>query len=73
MSHPTSGKSVKAWRRNRAIPRKAKLAAVTTMGLSFGITLWVAASSLLVTSAIGTGMMSCALFIVTRHRHSSAS
>nr|WP_245312454.1 DUF454 family protein [Rhizobium sp. R693] len=32
LSHPTLGKSVKAWRRNRAIPRKAKLAAVTTMG-----------------------------------------
>ncbi|WP_431324584.1 YbaN family protein [Rhizobium sp. YTU87027] len=66
LSHPTLGKPIKAWRRNRAIPFKAKLAAVTSMGLSFGIILWVAAPNLLVTSVIATVMMPCALFIVTR-------
>ena len=66
LSHPTWGKPIEAWRRNRAIPLKGKLAAITSMGLSFGIVLWVAAPSLLVTSVLGSVVMSCALFVVTR-------
>lgn len=43
--HPRLGRSLRAWRRDRAVPRRAKVLAIATMTASFvWVTLFVAES-----------------------------
>jgi uncharacterized protein len=65
LTHPKLGPSIVAWRQNGAIPRKAKILALSCMAISFAIVLIVHASTLGVwISAIVLG--ASALFVATR-------
>jgi uncharacterized membrane protein YbaN (DUF454 family) len=63
--HPRFGPLLTAWRDQRAIPRHAKIYALTTIALSFALILWLTESRILpvVLAAI---MGSVALYIATR-------
>lgn len=64
-SHPRFGPLLEAWRRHRAIPRRAKILAVASLGASLGIAAvagapaWALAVQALVLSGVG-------LYLVTR-------
>ena len=63
--HPRFGPLLTAWRDQRAIPRHAKIYALTTIALSYALILWLTESRILpvVLAAI---MGSVALYIATR-------
>ncbi|PDS40588.1 hypothetical protein CO662_34410 [Rhizobium anhuiense] len=65
LSHPTFGRPIKSWRERRAIPVRAKAAAVVTMILSFLVLVWFAPGPLPLT-IVGAIMTVCAAFIVSR-------
>ncbi|EIM25250.1 YbaN family protein [Microvirga lotononidis] len=64
-SHPRFGPLLTTWRDQRAIPRHAKIYALTTLALSYALILWLTESRVLpvVLAAI---MGSVALYIATR-------
>jgi uncharacterized membrane protein YbaN (DUF454 family) len=64
-SHPRFGPLLTAWRDQRAIPRHAKICALTMLALSYAVILWFAEGRVLpvVLAAI---MGSVALYIATR-------
>lgn len=65
VSHPTLGGPIRSWRERQAVPRRAKLAAITAMASSFLFLFWLAPGA--VTLTIVAALMSlCAAFIVTR-------
>ena len=65
VNHPKFGPSVVAWRRNGAIPRKAKMLAIGMMAVSFVILLLAhpPAHWIWITGAV---LLACALFVGTR-------
>ncbi|MBD2747797.1 YbaN family protein [Microvirga sp. BT688] len=64
-SHPRFGYLLTTWRDQKAIPRRAKITALSMLAVSYGIILWLAESNvLLVILAIIMG--SVALYIATR-------
>jgi uncharacterized membrane protein YbaN (DUF454 family) len=65
LNHPKFGPSVVAWRKNGAIPRKAKFLAIGMMAVSFTI-LAFAHMSMLVLSITGAVLLACALFVASR-------
>ncbi|WP_262030676.1 YbaN family protein [Microvirga sp. Mcv34] len=64
-NHPRFGPLLTTWRDQRAIPRHAKIYALTTLALSYALILWLTESRVLpvVLAAI---MGSVALYIATR-------
>jgi uncharacterized membrane protein YbaN (DUF454 family) len=65
LNHPKFGPSVVAWRKDGAIPRKAKFLAIGMMVLSFTI-LAFAHMSMLLLAITGAVMLACALFVASR-------
>ena len=64
-SHPRFGHLLTTWRDQRAIPRRAKITALTMLAVSYGLVLWLTEIELLpVVLAIIMG--SVALYIATR-------
>lgn len=65
VNHPQLGPSVRAWRKNGAIPRRIKFIAIGSMVVSFVILLLVHLSPVWMTVA-GVLMLASAVFIATR-------
>ncbi|MFC5082843.1 YbaN family protein [Microvirga arabica] len=64
-SHPRFGHLLTAWRDQRAIPRRAKITALSMLAVSYGLILWLSESDILpVVLAIIMGGV--ALYIATR-------
>jgi uncharacterized protein len=65
VSHPRLGPGILAWRQTGAIPRSAKVIAVGSMALSFGI-MWLAAPPMWARWVAGGILLACALFVASR-------
>jgi uncharacterized membrane protein YbaN (DUF454 family) len=66
-NHPRFGALLRAWRDEKAIPLRAKLAALTMLALSYGLILWLA-DSRAVLVPLAAIMGSVAVYIATRPR-----
>ncbi|EKV28634.1 hypothetical protein C882_0846 [Caenispirillum salinarum AK4] len=63
--HPRFGPTLVAWHEHRAVPRRAKVAAVSLMALSLAYVAWAAADPI-VPVAVGLTMACVAAFLLTR-------
>lgn len=66
LDHPRLGPPVRAWRQNRAIPRKAKILACLGMTASFVTFITLSRPSLPLAGLVGFILVGCAAFVVTR-------
>ncbi len=66
LDHPRFGPTLRAWRRDRAIPRRAKLLACTGIALGYALFLATARPHLPLALVVAAVMAACALFILTR-------
>ncbi|WP_395397938.1 YbaN family protein [Novosphingobium sp. BL-8A] len=66
LNHPRFGPSLRAWRRERAVPRHAKIAACVGMALGFGLFWLHVHPRPPVTTAIGAFMLFWAFWIIRR-------
>lgn len=66
LDHPRVGPTLRAWRRDGAIPRRGKLLACTGIAAGYLIFLLTAAPRLPLAIVVATAMAGCALFIVSR-------
>jgi uncharacterized protein len=65
VNHPRFGPPIAAWRQNGAIPRKAKILAISMMAVSFVI-LAVTHTPMLWLSITGVILLACAAFVASR-------
>ncbi|MEQ8449944.1 MAG: YbaN family protein [Nitratireductor sp.] len=65
-NHPRFGRTVRAWHAERAIPRPAKIAALSMMTASFAGLLWLAGGLSLGPAAAGLSMALIGGWIATR-------
>jgi len=63
--HPVLGPAIDRWRRNRAVPRRAKVLACVMMIFSWTL-LWLAGSSAVVLAGSGICMAAAASYLLTR-------
>ncbi|VXC57695.1 YbaN family protein [Sphingomonas sp. 8AM] len=66
LDHPRFGPTLRAWRRNRAIPRRAKLLACTGIATGYALFLATAHPRLPLALVVAAAMAACALFILSR-------
>ncbi len=66
LSHPKFGPSLRNWREKGAIPRRAKIAAVSLMTMSYGIFWLGTAPTPLRASIVAAVMLGAAIFVTTR-------
>jgi uncharacterized membrane protein YbaN (DUF454 family) len=66
VEHPVFGPPIRAWRKHRAIPRHAKIAACAGMALGFALFWWLVHPRGWVMMVVGGLLLSCALWIVRR-------
>ncbi|OCP38453.1 YbaN family protein [Ensifer sp. LC163] len=66
LEHPTLGPSLRLWRDKRAIPARAKTAAVALMVTSFVFFCIASKPSLSLAAVVAAAMLLPALFIITR-------
>ncbi len=66
LDHPRFGPTLRAWRRDRAIPRKAKWLACTGIAAGYAIFLATARPHWPLGVIVATAMAACALFILSR-------
>jgi uncharacterized membrane protein YbaN (DUF454 family) len=66
LHHPRFGPTLRAWRRDRAIPRRAKLMACTGITAGYVIFLTTARPHLPLALLVAAAMSGCALFILSR-------
>ena len=66
LDHPVFGPSLRDWRRQGAISRPAKIMALALMAASYAFFWFNGPRSPLVAGVMGTVLLLCALFIVTR-------
>jgi len=66
LNHPKFGPSVRAWRANKAIPRKAKIAACLGMAGGMAVFLLAARPKPWLGLLVGAIMAACAAFVVSR-------
>lgn len=66
LDHPHFGPTLRAWRRDRAIPRRAKALACTGIAAGFAIFLATARPHWPLALVVGVLMAGCAAFILTR-------
>ncbi|MEM6664790.1 MAG: YbaN family protein [Pseudomonadota bacterium] len=66
LNHPKFGPSLRQWRNHGAIAPKAKVFAIATMAVSFGVTAAFAPLSLFWIGVVAIVMTSVAAFIATR-------
>lgn len=64
--HPILGEPVRAWYTYRAVPRKAKIAAVLVMSGTFGLLLWFYGPGHFIPWVAGGCMAAVAVWLVTR-------
>lgn len=64
--HPIFGEPVRAWQQYRAVPKKAKIAAVLVMTSSFLLLLWLQGPDSFVPWVAGGCMVVVAIWLVTR-------
>jgi uncharacterized membrane protein YbaN (DUF454 family) len=65
VTHPQFGPSIRAWRKNGAIPLRAKIIAVVAMALSFVLTYYSGAPPVALW-ATGLALVAAALYVATR-------
>lgn len=65
-NHPRFGRTIRAWHAERAIPRPAKIAALSMMTVSFAGLLWLAGGLSLGPAAAGLSMALVGGWIATR-------
>lgn len=66
LSHPKFGPSLRNWREKGAIPRKAKIAAVSLMTMSYAIFWFGTEPTALRAAIVAAVMLGAALFVTTR-------
>ncbi|MEO9599389.1 YbaN family protein [Parasphingorhabdus sp.] len=66
LSHPRFGPGLRAWRQERAISRKARIAAWSGMAVGFGLFLLGAQPRPLVAVGVAVALLLCALWIASR-------
>lgn len=66
LSHPRFGPSLRNWREKGAIPRRAKIAAVSLMTMSYAIFWFGTEPTPLRASLVAAVMLGAALFVTTR-------
>ncbi|MEH3104268.1 MAG: YbaN family protein [Sphingomonas phyllosphaerae] len=66
LDHPRFGTTLRAWRRDRAIPRRAKLLACTGIAAGYMIFLATAQPQLPLALLVAAAMIGCASFILSR-------
>jgi uncharacterized protein len=66
LNHPRFGGPLRDWRKNGAISRKAKIAAVSMMGVSYGIFFFGTAPPLWRALLVAAVMAGSSIFILTR-------
>lgn len=66
LEHRRFGPTLRAWRAEGAIGRKAKAMACTGMAAGYGMFLWGARPGLPLALGVGAGMGACALYVLTR-------
>lgn len=68
IDHPRYGQPLIDWRRERAISRKAKIASVSMMAVSFLIVWFVGPPQLWLKLMVGAILLACAAFVLSRPR-----
>ncbi|RAK56643.1 YbaN family protein [Phenylobacterium deserti] len=63
--HPRYGPLLVDWETRHAIPRRAKIAAVSMMAVSVGV-VWFGSRNLILTGAVGAILLAVGCWIVTR-------
>lgn len=66
IDHPRMGHHILAWRKNRAIPTRAKIAAVASMACSFLILLVAGNAPTALNICVATIIVACAAYVATR-------
>ncbi|WP_077104202.1 MULTISPECIES: YbaN family protein [Agrobacterium] len=66
LSHPRFGPSLRNWREKGAIPRRAKIAAVSLMTMSYAIFWFGTEPTPLRASLVAAVMLGAAIFVTTR-------
>lgn len=66
LNHPRFGKSLSNWREHGAIPRRAKIAAVSLMTMSYLIYVFIIAPPTLYAVIVAVVMIGAGTFVVTR-------
>ncbi len=66
LSHPKFGEPLRNWRENGAIPRRAKIAAVSLMTMSYAIFWFGTGPSATQAIIVAAVMLGAALFVTTR-------
>ncbi len=66
LNHPRFGPSLRNWREKGAIPRRAKIAAVSLMTVSYGIFWFTTEPTPLRAGIVAAVMLGAAAFVVTR-------
>ncbi len=66
LTHPTFGKPLTAWKREGAIPLRARVSAVVLMVISYGFFWWGSHPSIVLAVIVGAVMFGSALFVATR-------
>lgn len=66
LSHPRFGPSLRNWREKGAIPRKAKIAAVSLMTMSYALFWFGTEPSALRATIVAVVMLGAALYVTTR-------
>lgn len=66
LDHPCFGPTLRAWRRDGAISRRAKMLACAGMGIGFALFWWQVRPNPLVALIVGVLLAASALFIVSR-------
>ena len=64
LSHPKTGPAIRAWRHNQCIPKKAKILAIISITISWGI-VWLT-TSVQVSIIVGVILILVSIFILTR-------
>ncbi len=62
LNHPRFGAPLRAWKAHRAVPTHAKIAACLGMSLGYGLFCYLARPRLMIALAVGTAMLSCAIW-----------
>ncbi|QLF69438.1 YbaN family protein [Peteryoungia desertarenae] len=66
LDHPRYGQPLIDWRREGAISKRAKIASVSLMSVSYGIVWFVGPHQLWLKIVIGAILVACATFVLTR-------
>lgn len=66
LEHPRLGKPLMDWRQDGAISRRAKIASVSMMTVSYGVLWFAGSTSPYVRTIVALILVSCAVYVVSR-------